>query len=237
MNMGVDKMKAVKEMLNNSIDVSSAYAEKIWGKESGKEYLIDGYVFRGKRLFGKAVTGLQRIMTKGSHGKINGYEYTSLDTRIVGTELSIDVEIKNEKQRGNAILKLYDTNKKKENVVMVSKSKQSEHEFVKLLAEKVVKPLMEGFMLDNDLQPERKISVKEKPNKCDVCGKTFASTAGVKGHKTRMHKNTRLTKEGKDTLKRKACNEEFDDMVNKVFGMSDDESSDEADKDKKKRRR
>ena len=115
--MGVDKIKDIKDMLDNNIDVSSAYAEKIWGKQSGKEYLIDGYVFRGKRLFEKAVKGLKGIMTKGLHGKINGYEYTSLDTRLVGTELSIDVEIKNEKQRGNAILKLYDTNKEKKIMV------------------------------------------------------------------------------------------------------------------------
>ena len=97
-------------------------------------------------MFGKAVDGLRKVMIKGSQGEINGINFKSLDTRKIGTEMTIDVEIHDGKQRGIALLKLYDINNKKENVVMVSKSKKSDHEFVTILAEKVTKPLMEKLM-------------------------------------------------------------------------------------------
>ena len=40
-------------------DASSAYKQKIWGKEEGKEFITDGYTFKGKKSFGPALEGLK----------------------------------------------------------------------------------------------------------------------------------------------------------------------------------
>ena len=88
------------------IDISAAYNEKIWGKGSGKENIADGYVFRGRKLFEKAVDGLRKAFIKGSKGKINGVDFRSLDTRKIGSELTIEVVVDNGKQRGIGLLKL-----------------------------------------------------------------------------------------------------------------------------------
>ena len=51
--------------MSMSKDVSSAYREKKWGKNIEGEYVIDGYVFRGKLRFKKALNGLKGAMKKG----------------------------------------------------------------------------------------------------------------------------------------------------------------------------
>ena len=214
---------------DNEIDISSAYDEKIWGKG-----IADGYVFRGKRLFGKAVEGLRKVMIKGSEGEINGINFKSLDTRKIGTEMTIDVKIDNGKQRGIALLKLYDTNNKKENVVMVSKSKKSDHEFVTILAEKVAKPLMEKLMLDKDVI-DCKEEVEEK-FECEVCRKVFSSQRGLKGHLTKMHG----TKTKKATTNKRKTEEQIShavkDTVKEVIEISDDYSTDEEVKEKSEKK-
>ena len=47
--------------MSNTIEesASSAYKQKIWGKDEGKEFITDGYTFKGKKSFGPAVEGLK----------------------------------------------------------------------------------------------------------------------------------------------------------------------------------
>ena len=223
--------KQVK-MANNDLDISSAYNEKIWGKG-----IADGYVFRGKKIFEKAVEGLRKLMTKGAQGVINGIEFQSLDTRLIGTELTIDVRIKDGNQSGIGLLKLYDTNNKKENVVMVSKSKQGGHEFVTMLAEKVIKPLMEKFMLDKNVSDctEEQVGLKEN-FKCEKCGKVLFSSRGLKGHITKMHGIMNKKLESKKNNKRKTEELSDNDVRNKVkevIEISDDDNSNDESEEKK----
>ena len=103
--------------------VSSEYKEKIWGKDIGGEYIIDGYVFRGNHVFKKAVDGLRGILKKGALKEVNGLNFKVLDVRVKGSETQIDIEIGENSDRGIAVAKLFGTNKKKENVVMVTKCK------------------------------------------------------------------------------------------------------------------
>ena len=128
-----------------SATTKKTYAENIWTNTEGK---IDGYTFKGKRLFSKALVGLKNIMKKGQPNEINNVTFMALDTRIQGAGLEIDVEVSNTRNRGNAVLKIYGPKQdiKKDNTVTVSKSKGSESKFVVILAEKIIIPLMDRFL-------------------------------------------------------------------------------------------
>ena len=212
----------------------SVYDEKKWGKENGKNYIVDGYVFRGKQEFNKALEGLKDIMKKGITNEIGSVKFKALDARIKGTGLEIDVEVVDNKNRGFGLLKLFGPSSKDEYVVMVSKSKKSDRKFFIILAEKVVKPLMNRFLSEEqdneglmkcDMPCEKTLTVEEKIEifKCNLCEKTFASAAGLKGHVTKMHT--------KKTNKRKALAEVknvVEDILKEVIEISDDEDKDEV---------
>ena len=119
-------------------DIPSQYKEKKWGKTQEGEYIIDGYTFKGKQSFKKAKVGLEALLKKGAKGDVEGTKYRVLDTRVKGTGLEIEMEIVGNGTRGVAVLKLYGPNSKtKEYNVMVTKSKESGHEYVLILAEKI----------------------------------------------------------------------------------------------------
>ena len=65
------------------------YKEKIWGKEEGGEYIIDGYTFRGKRAFGKAQEGLKEYMRKGVVRDVNEVKIKVLDARKIVLEQTL----------------------------------------------------------------------------------------------------------------------------------------------------
>ena len=64
---------AIKETVND--EVPTEYKEKKWGKEEGGEYIIEGFSFRGKHAFGKAVEGLKKDMKKGAQNQIDGVKF------------------------------------------------------------------------------------------------------------------------------------------------------------------
>ena len=53
------------------------YDEKIWTRNDGQ---IDGYVFKGKRSFGKALEGLKGIMQKGILKEIENVKFQVLES-------------------------------------------------------------------------------------------------------------------------------------------------------------
>ena len=107
-----------------------AFKVKKWGKEEEGEYITDGYSFRGKTVFQKALEGFKNMMKKGVIEDVNGIQIQVLDTRKNGVCLDIEIECTEGSERGNAILKLYDPNRRKQNVITVSKCKGSEVRFV-----------------------------------------------------------------------------------------------------------
>ena len=104
-------------------------------------------------------------------------------------------------KRGIAVLKLYGpSSKKKENVIMIAKSKQSDSKYVTILAKHVIQPIMNDFLTNGvDDKPEKQLDSARGKDvnllKCPQCEKTSYSVPGLKGHVTKMHKN--------DTNKRK----------------------------------
>ena len=100
----------------------------------------------GKRAFGKAREGFNEMMKKGFNGKVNDTCFKVLDNRKNGAEINIEIEVTDNENRGIAVLKLYGPNKRKGNVVMVTKSKRSDAKFVTILAKNVVLPLIKQFL-------------------------------------------------------------------------------------------
>ena len=121
------------------------YSEKVWTRDDGQ---IDGYVFKGKRSFEPALNGLKSIMEKGKINEIENIEFKALDSQIRGAGHEIVVELKANNTRGVAILKVYGPKEdnKKENSITVTKSKDSDSKYIGILAEKVIKPLMNGYL-------------------------------------------------------------------------------------------
>ena len=177
----------------SSKDKHSSFKEKIWTKDDDGEIITDGYSFRGKRAFGKAVEGFREMMKKGAVGEINEVKFKVLDTRKNGAGLDIEIELTVNKDRGISVMKLYGPNNKKQNVVTINKSKGSDYKYVTTLAEKIVKPLIIRFLEgDNvpDIVVKPSVSVRGKMVKllkCPKCDKTSYSAPGLKGHITKMH--------------------------------------------------
>ena len=173
---------------NESISV---FKEKTWGNEDEGEYITDGYSLRGKRAFNKALEGLRKMMKKGVTAEVNGIEFKVLDTRKNGGGLDVEIELADKNSRGIAVLQLFGPNKKKENVVMVRKSKGSDAKYVTILANQIIKPLVRKYLLGDDSSitldenSDVKLSVsvrgkKVKLIKCPHCEKTSYSGPGLK---------------------------------------------------------
>ena len=208
-------------MSDRNSDVMSAFKEKKWGKEEEGEYITDGYSFRGKTLFQKALEGFKNMMKKGVTENINGIQIVVLDDRKNGACIDVDIQCTEGDSRGVAMLKLYGPNKRKQNVITVSKCKGSDVKFVTILAEKIVRPLIEMFLLGKmNYFPENKpivmksVSVRGKKLrllKCPYCIKTSYSGRGLKSHITKMHKDNNLVET--ETVKSSGIENSFEEII------------------------
>ena len=182
----------------------SVYHEKKWGKTVEGEYVVDGYVFRGKIRFKKAINGLKKIMVKGAQKDYGEYKFKILDVREKGTGLEAEIEVETKKlaERGNAIIQLIGPNNRKEYVAMILKLKASEAKFVVFLAEGIVKPMIEDLVMDKGTGHDEKVEASEQDEtsekddnlktiekfKCEMCDKSLKSNQGLKTHKTKTHR-------------------------------------------------
>ena len=173
---------------HNHAAALSAYKEKKWYKDEDGENITNGYSLRGQVAFKRAVKGLMETLKKGVSSNVAGREYRVLDARKNGIALDIEIETIDQGDKGIAMVKLYgpySKKDKKDNVVMVTKSKQSESKFVTIIAEKIVKPLIAGFLGCENIGDES--SGKDEMYECPFCDKTSKSSPGMKGHITKMH--------------------------------------------------
>ena len=159
-------------------DVTSQFKEKNWGKDENGLKVVDGYSFRGKQTFLKVVEGFKNIMKKGIENDFNGIMFKALDTRKQGNGLEIDIEITDKNDRGKAVMKLYGpSSKKKENVVMITKYKESDSKYVEKLTENIVRPMIKRMRNQTETKISIKKSVstklkKQKTLKCPFCDVT-----------------------------------------------------------------
>ena len=171
----------------------SEYKEETWGKSVDGEFVTDGYKFRGKQPFKKAKEEIEKLMIRGNKFKVGKIELIVLDARNKGIELEVDVRMTENENRGVAIVKLYGPNKRKENTVTITKSKQSDVKFVSLMAERVIRPLIKKFLGLEDEETNKK---PKGIHSCHYCEKTFKTASGMKRHVTTQHKSeTEIPKE------------------------------------------
>ena len=166
------------------------YRIKTWGKEMDGEFVVDGYSYKGRKPFLKVLEGFKSMMVKGFKGDINGIKMEVLDSRIVGAELAIDIACTKNKNRGIAVMKIYGPSTKKQNVVMATKSKGSDTKYMVMLAKEVIEPLIDKFLNNDEEEDNNKGNEKADEIKCSLCDKTFKTKTALKGHLTRMHKQT-----------------------------------------------
>ena len=171
--------------MNVEVTTPEGYKEKKWGKKEEGEYVVDGYTLKGKNILKKAKEDLCEFLKKGLESEVNGTKFKVLDRQEKGSGLEIDVRVVEKSEIGIGILKLYGPNKKsKEYTVMVNKHKDSSIKFVTILAEKIVKPLINQIIKGEVMIIEKEKSTREESDfKCETCGKVFVSTKGLKGHK------------------------------------------------------
>ena len=158
--------------MDDNTDVTSQYKEKQQGKDENGLKVVDGYSFRGKQSFLKVVEGFRNILKRGKENDFNGTKFKALDIRKQGNGLEIDIEIKDKTDRGKAVIKLYGpSTKKKENVVMVTKYKESDSKYVTKLTDNVVKPMMQKMLnqVETRMSLKKSVSTKVKKQKVLKC--------------------------------------------------------------------
>ena len=125
----------IDSKLNQSLsETPTEYTEKKWGKTDNGEFIVDGYTFKGKRPFKQTFLEVKDIMKKGVENETGNFKFKALDARINGAATEVEVEIIQNGNRGVANLKFYGPNDKKDNVVMVTKNKASDSEYITFLA-------------------------------------------------------------------------------------------------------
>ena len=210
------------------------YSEKVWTRDDGQ---IDGYTFRGKRNFGKALEGLKCTLIKGVPKEIENLQFKALDSKIQGAGLEIVVEVKINKSFGKAFVKIYGPKEdiKKENSVTVTKSKESDSKYVVIVAEKIIKPLMNEFLSGKRAIPECIVNAelipKVKMYKCSFCDKTCKTSGGLKGHITKMHLNSQQLNEqnvSQKISKKRKGEEEITEVVESIIESVINSSEDEG---------
>ena len=128
------------DMNDTSDAIMREYKEETWGKKVDGEDITDGYKFRGKQPFRKAKEGLEKLLVRGAKFDDGNLKFIVKDARDKGIEREVDIEM------NVAVVKLYGPNKRKENVVTVTKSKQSDVKFVTLMAKKAIRQLIKKFL-------------------------------------------------------------------------------------------
>ena len=189
------------------------YKEKKWFKNDGGEKITTGYSLRGRQRMKPAVVGLLDFLEKGETKHLEDTAFRILDKRKNGIAIDIEVQMVNKNDKGIAMVKLYgpyDKEDKKDNVVMITKSKESNEKFVTILAENIIKPLIFRFV-NGETEEEKDPNIKSnkmpnlssvtvrgkevKLSKCQFCERTFFTSTGLKVHIGKMHQSKSIQDE------------------------------------------
>ena len=189
--------------------VETKYKEKTWPA---------GHSFKSKsKAFGASLKYFGVLLKRRKIQMIEDVKFRTLSHEIRSGAIEIELEIidtkfkdpdkpfeKPKKIKGMAKIKIWAPNpknpKKKEFTVMVEKHSEHDKKFVKILALKVVKPILDSFLTGEG--PVKLLNTTFDNTKihdynCDMCHMRFDKDKGLKIHKGKVHsEKKRKTMEG-----------------------------------------
>ena len=153
------------------------YRENCWPSKEPT-----GSTYKSKKsIFIKAGENLKLQISK----KLNDISFGNiackiLDFKNVNYGMEYEVKIIKGKDRGNALLKIFGPNNKKDYTIQIIKVKKNDMKFAEILAKDFVKELLDRFgsgenWEDLVISSSKKITKKKAAIKCDTCKKTFCS--------------------------------------------------------------
>ena len=151
-----------------------------WGGEEK-----EGYTFKGKkRQFGQASLEIQRLFFTNKEYNLDGVKFSlaKKTKEEKGSGLTYLLDIEKNYEKGSAVLKTWNKNSRNEYKMVVTKSKNSDLSFVKILSE-VVKVLLEKNISGEGWSKMTTKNIIE----CKNCGKFYSSERYLKAHATKMH--------------------------------------------------
>ena len=174
---------------SESNDLPDLYEEKVW--ESGHN-------FRSRApLFAKAASGLKILLRKNFNEKnVGNKKIRVLDVRKKGLGKLAEIEITDREGAGLVQLQYLGPNKGNKFVtVQITKSSKDDIRHVQILANEVIKPLLDKLLKGETVKKLNKsffvnaesIKVKIDSFDCPICSRTFDMERGIKTHITRMH--------------------------------------------------
>ena len=169
-------------------EADQQYEVNYWRKE---EEVPTGFTFKSKKkIFVKAVDNIKIKLKKGVEFVIDDLKIKILDRRNGQNGAEIDIEIVDKKDRGQAVLKIFGPNSRKECTLMINKSKKHDAKFVKILAVHIIKRLVDNFISGqswNDFFEKKGLQAFKKPKSCESCGKGFLNDMTLNRHIKQYH--------------------------------------------------
>ena len=169
-------------------EADQQYEVNYWRKE---EEVPTGFTFKSKKkIFVKAVDSIKIKLKKGVEFVIDDLKIKILDRRNGQNGAEIDIEIVDKKDRGQAVLKIFGPNSRKECTLMINKSKKHDAKFVKILAVHIIKRLVDNFISGqswNDFFEKKGLQAFKKPKSCESCGKGFLNDMTLNRHIKQYH--------------------------------------------------
>ena len=167
------------------------YDEHFWCKS--KDVPV-GFTYKSKKQdFIRAVDSIKlnfQNSAKGSPKHMDNLAFCILDNRQKDSGPEMDIEITKNKERGVAVLKFYGPNSKTgECTLMINKSKRHNVKFVRILAEEVIKKMVDTFISGEGWNSILKKTTQQgkKQYICVTCCKIFLSERNLDTHKKKYH--------------------------------------------------
>ena len=171
------------------IEEEVPFTVKPWFLEKEKE----GYTFRGKhKKYIKAVENIKLRLKRGFSEKVNNIDVKVVDSKKIPHGIERDIELTKQNESGKAKLKIYDQNAKKKHIsLVVNRSKESEVKFLDILANDVVKVLLDNFISGEGWAKVLNNTQREKETNgrfmCIYCTQIFVSSKNLQTHKKKFH--------------------------------------------------
>ena len=143
----VDDIEDANNPSNDDSDIIEEaqlqYDENIWWTENQPlDYSLKGW----SKDFTEAVESIKSNFKKGNQKVLDDTEIKILDRREKANGPEFEIELKKDKERGIASLKVFGPNTKNECTLVINKVRKQDIKYVKILAEDVLKKLLNMFI-------------------------------------------------------------------------------------------